>query len=155
MIWTYACGFMLLPLQVTLKPVDGFSWNCVHAVEFPPPPLPYSWRTDYKFCVITSSKNVQFFLGAITKLRKATISFVILFYRKILNIKDVKKLQTDLDSLGDWAERNEMKINPNKSKALSFTRAVKDPLNYSLGDQKIPEASCCKYLGIIIWSDLS
>jgi len=52
--------------------------------------------------------------------------------------------------------RNEMKINPNKSKALSFTRArVKDPLNYSLGDQKIPEVSCCKYLGIIIRSDLS
>ena len=49
-----------------------------------------------------------------------------------------------------------MKINPNKSKALSFTRArVKDPLNYSLGNQKIPEASCCKYLGIIIKSDLS
>jgi len=49
-----------------------------------------------------------------------------------------------------------MKINPNKSKALSFTRArVKDPLNYSLGDQKIPEASCCKYLGIIIRTDLN
>jgi len=49
-----------------------------------------------------------------------------------------------------------MKINPNKSKALSFTTArVKDPLNYSLGDQKIPEASCCKYLGIIIRNDLS
>jgi len=39
-----------------------------------------------------------------------------------------------------------MEIYPNKSKALNFTRAeVKDPLNYSLGDQKIPEASCCKY----------
>jgi len=49
-----------------------------------------------------------------------------------------------------------MKINPNKSKALSFTRArKKDPLNYSLGDQKIPEASCCKYLVIIIRSDLN
>ena len=49
-----------------------------------------------------------------------------------------------------------MKINPNKSKALSFTRArVKDPLNYSLGYQKIPEASCCKYLRIIIGSDSS
>jgi len=33
-----------------------------------------------------------------------------------------------------------MKINPNKSKTLSFTRArLKDPLNYYLGDQKIPE----------------
>ena len=51
-------------------------------------------------------------------------------YRKILNIKDVEKLQTDLDILGDWAEENEMKINPNKSKELSFTRArVKKPLN--------------------------
>jgi hypothetical protein len=30
-----------------------------------------------------------------------------------------------------------MKINPNKSKALSFTRArVKDPLNYSLGAKR-------------------
>jgi len=49
-----------------------------------------------------------------------------------------------------------MKINSNKSKALSFTRArVKDPLNYSLGNQKIPEASCCKYLGIIILIDSS
>ena len=49
-----------------------------------------------------------------------------------------------------------MKINPNKSKALSFTTAqVKDLLNYSLGDQNIPEASCCKYLGIIIPSNLS
>jgi len=35
-------------------------------------------------------------------------------YRKILNIKDVEKLQTDLDRLGDWSERNEMKINQNK-----------------------------------------
>jgi len=49
-----------------------------------------------------------------------------------------------------------MKISPNESKVLSFTRArVEAPLNYSLGDQKIPEASCCKYLGIIIPSDLT
>ena len=66
-------------------------------------------------------------------------------------MKDVEKLQKDLDSLRDWAERNEIKINPNESKAVSFTRArVKDPLNFSVGDQKSPEASCCKYLGIII-----
>jgi hypothetical protein len=49
-----------------------------------------------------------------------------------------------------------MKINQSKSKSLSFTRArVKDPLNYTLRDQKIPEDSFCKYLGIIIRSDLS
>ena len=32
---------------------------------------------------------------------------------------------------------------------------IKNPLGYSLGDQKILEASSCKYLGIIIWSDLN
>jgi len=53
-------------------------------------------------------------------------------------------------------EGNEMKINLNKIKALSFTRAwVKDPLNYSLGGQMISEAICCKYLGIVIRNDLS
>ena len=58
--------------------------------------------------------------------------------------------------MGDWAEGNEMKINPNKSKALGFKKArVKAPLNYSVAGQKIPEASCCKYLGVIIRSDLS
>jgi len=58
-------------------------------------------------------------------------------------MEDVEKLQTDLDRLGDWAEGNEMKKKIRiKSKALSFTRArVKEPLNYSLGDQTNPEAS--------------
>jgi hypothetical protein len=49
-----------------------------------------------------------------------------------------------------------MEINPGKSKAKRFTRArVKNPLGYSLGDQKIPEASNCKYLGIILGSDVN
>jgi len=48
-----------------------------------------------------------------------------------------------------------MKINPGKIKVIRFTRArVKNPLGYSLGDQKIPEASSCKYLGITLRSDL-
>jgi hypothetical protein len=44
-------------------------------------------------------------------------------YRKILDVKDMEILQTDLDRLGEWTVENEMKINPNKSKAISFTRA--------------------------------
>jgi hypothetical protein len=56
-----------------------------------------------------------------------------------------KKSANDKD--WDWAVENEMKINPSKSKVLSFTRVrVKDPLNYTLGDEKIPEDSSCKYL---------
>jgi hypothetical protein len=65
-------------------------------------------------------------------------------------------LQKDVDRLGEWAVENAMKINPSKNKAIRFTRAwVKDPLNYTLMDTLIPEASCCKYLGIILGSDLS
>jgi len=65
-------------------------------------------------------------------------------------------LQKDLDSLGEWAAENEVKINPSKCKAVRFTRArVKESLNYTLGDQLIPEASSCKYLGIILRSDLN
>jgi len=60
----------------------------------------------------------------------------------------------DFDTLEEWAVDTGMKINPGKSKAIRFTRArVKNPLGYSLGDQKIPEASSCKYLGIILQSD--
>jgi hypothetical protein len=77
-------------------------------------------------------------------------------YRKIINNDDIENLQKDLDRLGEWALENAMKINQNKSKAVRFMRArVKDPLNYSLFDTLLPEASICKYLGIILRSDLS
>jgi hypothetical protein len=65
-------------------------------------------------------------------------------------------LQKDVDRLGEWAVENAMETNPSKSKAIRFTRAwEKDPLNYSLMDTLILEASSCKYLGIILRSDLS
>ena len=45
---------------------------------------------------------------------------------------------------------------PVKVEHLSFKRAqVKEPLRYLLRDQVIPEASSCKYLGLILCSDLS
>jgi len=47
--------------------------------------------------------------------------------------------------LGERAGENGMKINRGKSKAIRFTRArVKNPLGYSLGEQKILGASSCK-----------
>jgi len=62
-----------------------------------------------------------------------------IIYRKIFKMRNVEKLQSDLERLGDWVEGNEMEIDRNKGKALRFTRArVKDPPNDSLGDQKIP-----------------
>jgi hypothetical protein len=51
---------------------------------------------------------------------------------------------------------NGMKLNPGKSKAIRFTTAwAKNPLGYFLGNQKIPEVSSCKFLGIILQSNLS
>ena len=83
-------------------------------------------------------------------------SLMTVIYRKIINNEDVEKLQKSLDRLGEWAVENAMKINPSKSRAVRFTRArVKDPLNYSLMNALIPEASSCKYLGIILHSNLS
>jgi hypothetical protein len=38
-----------------------------------------------------------------------------ILYRKILDVKDIEKLQTDLDRLGEWTVGNEMKINLNIS----------------------------------------
>ena len=49
-----------------------------------------------------------------------------------------------------------MKINPDKSKAVSFTKArVKERTRYYFGEQLISEASSFKYLGIIIRNDLN
>ena len=71
-------------------------------------------------------------------------------------IKLHKKLQRVLVTLWEWAVENGTKINPGKSTALRFSRArVKYPLDYSLGDQSIPEASSCKYFGIVLRRDLN
>jgi len=51
---------------------------------------------------------------------------------------------------------NEMRINPDKSKAVSFTKArVKEQITYYFVEQLIPEASSFKYLGIIRRNDLN
>jgi len=56
-------------------------------------------------------------------------------YRKTVNDSDIDMLQIDLDRLGELAVGNEMKINPSKSKAVTFTRArVRDILNNFLGE---------------------
>jgi hypothetical protein len=79
-----------------------------------------------------------------------------IIYREIKNNNDMENLQTDLNRLGKCAFENAMKINPTKSKVVCFTRArVKEPLNYTLRGTVIPEASSCKYLGIILRIDLS
>jgi hypothetical protein len=78
-----------------------------------------------------------------------------IIYMEVKNNNDMENLQTDLNRLAKWAVENAMKINPTKSKVVCFTRAgVKEPLNYTLGSTVIPEASSCKYSGIILSSDI-
>jgi len=65
-------------------------------------------------------------------------------------------LHKDLNTLVEWAIENGMKINLGKYKMINFTGAWdKNPPGHSLGDQNIPDASSCKYLGIILRSDLN
>jgi hypothetical protein len=68
----------------------------------------------------------------------------------------MEKLQIYLNRLGEWAVENAVIINSAKSKAVCFTRGrVMESLNYSSRDIVIPGASSCKYLEIILRSDLS
>jgi hypothetical protein len=65
-------------------------------------------------------------------------------------------VQTDLNRLSERAFEIKTIINPTKkSKAVCFTKArVTEPLNYSLRAIVTPQDSSCKYLGIILRSDL-
>ena len=59
-------------------------------------------------------------------------------------------------AIGEWAVENDMKINPGKNKAVSFTKASgKERIRYYFGDPLISKVSSFKYLGIIIRSDLN
>ena len=69
--------------------------------------------------------------------------------RKIMDSSYIDRLQMDQKRLGEWAVENEMKINPGKSKAVSFTKGrVKERISYYIGDQLISEANSFKYFGI-------
>jgi hypothetical protein len=62
----------------------------------------------------------------------------------------MENLQIDLSRPGEWAAENAMVLKPAQSKAVCFTRSrVTEPLNYSLRDMVILEASSCKYLVMI------
>jgi len=90
---------------------------------------------------------------------ESTISLFVdncVIYRKMINNSDMEKLQKDLDRLVWWEFENIIKIYPSNIKAIRFTSArVNCPLNYSLMGKLIREASSCKYLGIILSSDIS
>ena len=70
-----------------------------------------------------------------------------IIYRNITDCSDIDELQTDLNRSGRWALESEMKMNRDKSKAVSFTKGrVKERIRYYFGDQLIPETSKGKAL---------
>jgi len=74
--------------------------------------------------------DLLLFLAYATDIWRNSESNTLLFadgciiYRKITDSSNIDSLQTDLNRLGEWALENEMKINPGKSKAVSFTKAT-------------------------------
>ena len=69
------------------------------------------------------------FLAYVNDIWRNTESNIRLFaddciiYGKIKDSSDIDKLQKGLNRLGELAVQNELKINPGKSKAVSFTKA--------------------------------
>jgi len=73
-----------------------------------------------------------------------------------MDSSDIDKLQKYLNRLGECTVKNEIKINPDKSKGVSFTKArVKEQIRYYFQENLIPEASSFKYLRIIMHNDLN
>jgi len=63
-----------------------------------------------------------------------------IIYRKTTDSSDIDTLQTDPNRRREWAEDNEVRINPGKSKAVSFTKPrAKERIRYYFVDQLIPE----------------
>jgi hypothetical protein len=68
------------------------------------------------------------FLAYVSDIWRNTDSNVRLFAgecttdKKIKDNSDVDKLQTDINTLGEWVVENEIKINARKRKAISFTK---------------------------------
>jgi hypothetical protein len=90
-----------------------------------------------------STLGIFLFLAYINDIWRNLESTIKLFaddciiYRKIMIDSDTDTLQIDVDRLGEWEVENAMKINPGKSKALSFMRTwVKYPLNYFSGTKE-------------------
>ena len=66
---------------------------------------------------------------------------------------DQSLIQTDVNSLYEWACRWGMVFNPKKCVHIQIGKSVPD-FNIFLGNEVIPTSDCFKYLGIHIQSNL-
>jgi hypothetical protein len=76
-------------------------------------------------------------------------------YRIINTREDEVIMQSDLRTVGEWVEANEMKLNVGKCKTLKFSyRRVQDHSKYRLQGVELENCDYYKYLGINIDSKL-
>ena len=64
-------------------------------------------------------------------------------------------LEHDLNILQDWFIANKLTLNVGKSVCILFGKHRNQQLNLHLGPEKIPQATCTKFLGMWIDHDLS
>ena len=77
-------------------------------------------------------------------------------YREIVSLEDCELLQSDINTLGRWADENKMKFHPDKCKILSVTLQRSDTLNftYNLSGISLEKAKFEKDLGVHVTSNL-
>ena len=80
----------------------------------------------------------------------------VLLFRVILSEADEHQLQTDLNSLSDWAFQNRMIFNPSKTKVMHVTRSrnIHTPI-YTIDSSPLSSVASVQYLGVTISSDLT
>ena len=80
-----------------------------------------------------------------------------LFYRTIANHTDYAQLQEDINTISEWVDGNYLQFNTQKCKFMRVTRkqtGIRPPTLY-LRCQPLQEVDSCKYLVILLSSDLS
>ena len=77
-------------------------------------------------------------------------------YREIKDEEDTMKLQRDIDRLGSWARKWDMRFQPVKCNMMQLTRKriKKIHASYTLEGTNLENVESIKYLGVTITSDL-
>jgi len=75
-------------------------------------------------------------------------------YRTVTNLVDGQRLQKDLDTVGAWAVRWQMKFNVEKCKVLHYGRNSIGACQYNMYGQPLAEATAEKDLGVVLSNDL-
>lgn len=78
-----------------------------------------------------------------------------ILYHQIRNESDTHQLQQDLDKLGEWETKWQMKFNIDKCHILTISKKKKPTIvDYKLHGQVLQRVSSAKYLGVELTKDL-